>query len=104
MKTSERDIQKQILAWLNIHPHVRVWRQNTGATKIGSRFLRFGHTGQADITGILRGGRRLEIEVKAEGGRVSPEQAEFGRMVEEFGGLYILAYSLDDVMERLLES
>jgi hypothetical protein len=63
--------------------------------------VRFGVPGQADISGILVGGRRLEIEVKGPTGRMSDQQRKFRAMIECFGGLYILARSVDDVTQAL---
>jgi len=82
---------------------MRIWRQNTGKAPSwdGLRVITFGVKGGADISGLLRGGRRLEIEVKKPGGRQSEEQKAFQRMIEGLGGLYILAFSVDDVREAL---
>lgn len=42
--------------------------------RVDGRVMRAGVRGQADLYGIWRGGRHLEIELKAAGGRLSPEQ------------------------------
>lgn len=77
---------------------MRLWRQNTGVARMGpDRVVRFGVPGQADLTGILPGGRRLEIEVKSPTGQQTPEQRNYQRMVERFGGVYVLARSVEDV-------
>ena len=59
--------------------------------------IRYGVPGQADLTGLIAGGRRLEIEVKSETGRQSDEQRHYQHWIESRGGLYILARSVDDV-------
>jgi hypothetical protein len=59
--------------------------------------VRFGIPGQADLTGLLPGGVRLEVEVKGAAGRQTEEQRAFQRMIERFGGVYVLARSVDDV-------
>jgi hypothetical protein len=59
--------------------------------------VRFGVPGQADISGLLSSGRRVEIEVKSATGRQSPQQRAFEAMISKFGGLYILARSVEDV-------
>ncbi len=41
------------------------------------------------------------IEFKAGWGRVTPEQATFGRAVEAAGGLYCVAYSVEDAAKLL---
>ena len=94
-------VQRDILRYLATRSDVRAWRANSGAA-IGRRGLvRFGVPGQADISGIMRGGRRLEIEVKSAKGRLSPQQVRFRMMIEDFGGLFILARCVEDVEGRL---
>ena len=41
------------------------------AARMGRRLVRFGVPGQADLTGILPGGKRLEIETKSDTGRAA---------------------------------
>ena len=64
--------------------------------------------GVSDIIGILPrgvagsdGGRFLAIEVKRPAGRVSPHQALFLDRVNRIGGLGFVAYSTQDVIDRL---
>lgn len=99
---TESQIQHAILLAWGSHPGLRIWRSNTGVAKMGDRSVRFGVVGQADISGLmLPSGRRLEIEVKSATGRQRPEQVVFQRMIESFGGLYVLARSLSDVDRAL---
>lgn len=86
-----------ILAQLNLLPRCYFWRQNTGVAQAGDRTVRFGIPGQADITGVAAG-RRVEIEVKPPRGILRPEQRAFQKRVEDAGGVYLLARSLDDVL------
>jgi len=90
-----------ILREFGTRPEMRLWRANAGAARIGRRFIRFGVPGQADLTGILPGGRRLEIEVKSLTGRQTPDQRAFQALIERFGGLYVLARSVEDVRQVL---
>jgi hypothetical protein len=65
--------------------------------------MRFGLKGSSDIEGILPGGRFLAVEVKAPGGRLSPEQREFLERVRELGGLALVVKSwreLDDALRQ----
>ncbi|MBI5545840.1 MAG: VRR-NUC domain-containing protein [Deltaproteobacteria bacterium] len=94
----EAKLQQLLLARLNTIPGVWAWRQNTGVARMGGRLVRFGIPGQADISGVIRGGWRLEVEVKSDTGVQSPEQADFQRRLEEQGGLYILARELEPVL------
>lgn len=100
MKGPESVIQKAILEYLSYRPGF-YYRQNTGAITLGDgnsrRFVRFGTRGAADITGIKEG-RRIEIEVKAPGRKQTKDQKEYQKKIEANGGLYVLAYSVDDVM------
>jgi len=98
---SEKAIQNEILRAFGTLPGVRLWRANVGVARIGDRVVRFGISGQADLTGILPDGRRLEIEVKSPTGRQTPPQAAFQAMIERFNGLYVLARSVDDVRRAL---
>lgn len=98
----EAEIQSAILRYLSTrNADLRAWRSNSGLARSADRAIRFGIPGQADISGILRGGRRLEIEVKSSKGTQSKRQKVFQRVIEQFGGLYILARSVADVAARL---
>lgn len=97
----EGPLVKVILDYL-CYQKGKFWRSNTGAAVIDGkncykRFVRFGTPGAADITGIIPGGKRVEIEVKGEKGRQSDDQKAFEEMICSHGGIYILAYSVDDV-------
>lgn len=48
-------------------------------------------------------GQAIAIETKAVKGRLSDEQIGFRRQFEDVGGLYITAYSLQDVLDELGE-
>jgi hypothetical protein len=98
---TEHETMNAILREFGTRPSLRLWRQNTGAARIGKRLIRFGVPGQADLTGILGNGKRIEIEVKSPTGRQTPEQIAFGRIIERFRGVYIVARSTDDVRRRL---
>jgi hypothetical protein len=92
----------EILLRLGCRTDCRVWKINTGGAKVGSRFVRFGLPGAADISGILAGGRRLEIEVKTGTGRPSEAQRRFGDMIAGMGGLYVLARSVQDAIDAVV--
>lgn len=98
---TESSILREILLYLGTRTDLRAWRSNSGAALGRRGLVRFGVPGQADISGILVGGRRLEIEVKGPTGRMSDQQRKFRAMIECFGGLYILARSVDDVTQAL---
>lgn len=97
---TEADIQRKILAWCEANG-VLAWRNSTGVFRRGETYIQCGIPGQADITGILPGGRRLEVECKSAPGRQTKHQARFQKHIEDNGGLYILARSVDDVREAI---
>lgn len=102
----ERSIQNDILRRYGTDRRLRLWRANVGSARFGRQVVQFGVPGQADLTGIIPGGRRLEIEVKSEAGRQSRDQKAWQTLIERFGGLYILARSVEDVaavLEPVLE-
>lgn len=98
--TKESDIQSAILIYVTSLPGSFGFRMNTGAVQDGNRFIRYGLPGQPDIFLILNG-RFIGIEVKTKTGRQSEAQKNWQRNCEHAGGIYILARSVEDVIERL---
>lgn len=92
----------EVLKALRAHPTV-AWaeRQNSGAAKVGNRFIRFGWPGCPDVLGQLRDGRFLACEVKAPKGRLQPEQAIFLEHVNGAGGVAFVARDCRDVLREL---
>ena len=92
----------EVLKALNAHPAVS-WceRMNTGAARIGARFVRFGFRGCPDVLGQLRDGRLLGVEVKGPTGRLRPEQAFFLERVRAAGGVAFMARDCRDVLREL---
>jgi Holliday junction resolvase len=96
----ESDIQRQILDYLALKG-IFAYRNNSGAFDNGhGGFYRFGAVGSPDIICVIDG-QYVGIEVKAARGRQSEHQKEFQKKLEAAGGKYILAYSLDDFLERI---
>lgn len=58
------------------------------------------YPGVSDFLGIYKG-RFLAIEAKAPHGVASPAQKEFLRRIEADGGIAILAYTIEDVINGL---
>ena len=92
----------EVLKALRTHPAV-AWaeRMNSGAAKVGGRFIRFGWPGCPDVLGQLNDGRLLGVEVKAQAGRLRPEQAVFLERIRCAGGVGFVARDLRDVMREL---
>jgi len=93
---------KEILLALTAHPAV-AWceRMNSGAVRIGKRFVRFGWKGCPDVLGQLKDGRLLGVEVKAAKGKLRPEQAVFLERIRRAGGVAFVARDCRDVMREL---
>ena len=100
-KPKEGDTVRAILQFLALH-HIPAWRVNTGATKIGGRFLRFGAVGMADIVGVIPStGQFLAIEVKSRTGKPTLAQLDFLGTINESQGIGFVARSVADVLEVL---
>jgi len=97
---TEQELTRAIVERLNAIPGVACWRANAGVSRSGGRFVRFGVKGQADISGLIRGGTRVEIEVKLPGGKwgVTPEQAAFAGRIRELGGICAVVRSVDEAV------
>jgi hypothetical protein len=92
----------EVLKALKAHPAVS-WceRMNSGAARIGARFVRFGFKGCPDVLGQLRDGRLLGVEVKGPTGKLRPEQAVFLERIRCAGGVGFMARDLRDVLREL---
>ena len=67
-----------------------------GMHKGKARFVQFGVPGMPDLVAVVNG-RFVGIEVKRPKCKQSPAQKSFQVRLEEAGGLYILATSVEDV-------
>ncbi len=130
---TEQNTKNAIMEYLKMRPDVFVMKMNTGGTpyeyksnksgQIKKYFVRFGSPGMADIQGVLNRkignsyiGQALYIEVKARGctkkqdgvyrqaGEQKPDQIEFEKKVKAMGAIYLLAFSVQDVIEGLKEA
>lgn len=92
----------EVLKALRAHPAVS-WceRMNSGAARMGARFVRFGFKGCPDVLGQLRDGRLLGVEVKGPTGRLRPEQSVFLARVRGAGGVAFVARDCRDVLREL---
>ena len=104
-KVLEKDVQRSILQLLALKSIFHI-RMNTGAAVMQNangkrRFMRFGTPGCADIYAATHDST-LWIECKGSSGKESEDQVRFQKQVETLGHVYMLAYSVDDVL-RLFE-
>lgn len=92
----------EVLKALKAHPAV-AWceRMNSGAARIGARFVRFGFKGCPDVLGQLRDGRLLGVEVKGPTAKLRPEQSVFLERIRCAGGVAFMARDCRDVLREL---
>jgi hypothetical protein len=92
----------EVLKALENHNAVAwVRRMNSGAVRVGKRFIRFGWPGCPDLLGQLKDGRLLGVEVKSKTGRLRPEQAVFLERIRLSGGVGFVARDYRDVFRVL---
>ena len=96
---------REVLQALTAHPAV-AWcqRMNSGAVKVGNRFIRFGWPGCPDLLGQLKDGRLLGVEVKAPKGKLRPEQTIFLERIRAAGGVAFMARDCRDVTRELCKT
>jgi len=102
-KPLEADSLREVMQALRSHKLVAwVERQNTGAAKVGGRFIKFGWRGCSDLLGQLKDGRLLAVECKRpKGGKLSSDQLNFLDIVRNHGGVAFVATNLHDVLNNL---
>lgn len=84
----------------------RFFRMETGVglnMRTDEKFA-YGINGQADIMGIIVGGRHIWLECKTGGAVQSSNQKNFQRMIERFGGLYSVVRSPEEALRFVLEN
>lgn len=102
-KSTEKNTQKSILEYLTAK-RIFHFRQNSGAFKTESGgFYRMGAVGCPDIICVV-GGQFIGIEVKDIKGRLNENQVRFKEDLERAGGIYIVARSIDDILNSSLFS
>lgn len=98
----EKEIQLAICQYLDLKGYL-FWRQNTvGVFDAKAGFHRpmpkYAMKGVPDIIVVLLGGKFLGIEVKRPGGKQSEEQKTFEERCKMLKAGYLLATSVDDVI------
>jgi hypothetical protein len=99
----EQGIQNSILKVLRLDRRVAwVARINTGAYKTpDGRFIRYGFPGCPDLIGQMRDGRLLAIECKADGGRLTADQAAALETIRANNGVCGVARSVEEALALL---
>ena len=105
---SEQEIQNSILEWLHF-VGIFAWRNNSAGIydqRSGAyrRKPKYAINGVSDILGILPDGKFFAIETKANRRKkASYDQKQFISKINEQGGIALVAWSIEQVEERLKE-
>ncbi len=101
----EGSVQKRVIETLEAYG-VWVKRNNTGAIKMGSRFIRFGEKGDPDLECRLRGGTTFFVETKrAKGGKgLTSEQKATIAKLREWGFVAGPARSPEEAVALMREA
>lgn len=80
------------------------WRNNSGAVRVGKRFIRFGAPGSPDILGLLAPrGLFFGVECKTDTGKQTPAQLAFSKEIAMAGGVYLLVRTSKELEDWLIE-
>ncbi len=102
----EREIQTAVLALLHARG-VLAWKAGSGAFRVTDthgreRYVKIGHSGVADIIGLMPpSGRMVACEIKRPGKAATLEQANFLASVRQAGGIAFVATCCEDVAREM---
>lgn len=88
-------------------PNVRLWKQATGAARSfdnPERVVSFGLPGAGDLSGIILGGVRLEIECKTGEAVQNKDQKNFEAMILKFGGIYLVVRTKEEAIQKVQQA
>lgn len=102
-KQKEGSVVNACMRWLFLNG-CYAWVNKTGGWKdsVTGRVIKYGLKGSSDIIAV-RNGKLICVECKSASGRMEPEQKLFRDRIQEKGGIYILARSVDDLEKRKAE-
>lgn len=106
-RVREADIQRAILAALQLHPRVAwIARMNVGVMRRpnadgSERAVKFGFPGLADLVGQLVDGRLLALECKRADGQLTGDQRAFLSRVAGNGGVAAVVRSVGDALAAI---
>jgi hypothetical protein len=106
---NEMSLESQLQAVLLLvapkrFPTLRLFRRNVGAAKMHGVTVRFAIPGQCDLYGITRNGGHLEVELKAAGKRLSPDQRAWAAWCAEWEVPHIvLIAEKEETVEQTVE-
>ena len=82
----------------------RFWPQETGAAYREGKLIHYGLKGSADISGIVIGGTRVEMEAKTGRATQQDNQVAFEKMIKKFGGIYFVFHTPQEALDLLLKA
>lgn len=99
----ESDLQKSIKEYLELKKYIVVKFQSVGIYDSKRDIYRkLGKKGVSDLLACQpKTGRFVAIEVKVKPNKPSQEQLDFLEEIKNRGGISVLAYSLEDVLQIL---
>lgn len=101
----ETQLVKQIKEYLNYRGHL-VDRTNSGVMRAEYKgrvnVVRLAKAGTADITGCSKDGRFLAVECKIKPNKPTELQEKYLEEIRKRGGIALVAYSLDDIINAKL--
>lgn len=89
---------KEILEFYQDHETVILWKNQSGVAFRGKYLVGLAPKGSPDIVGLTTLGKFVGIEVKTGNAKLNKDQKEFRDRIEELGGIYGVARSLNDVI------
>ncbi len=81
--------------------YCKIWPQHSGKFRelYGEQVVTVGVPGCADLQGIIKGGMRIELEIKTATGRQEDSQKKFQAMIESMGGIYRIARTPEQAVD-----
>lgn len=97
--TITNSLTQQIIQYITLRGGL-AWRNNTGAYKSDTRFIKYGKVGSGDVLAVYRG-KFMTIEIKVGLDKLSPDQESWMERVESCEGVAVVAHTLEDVIAAL---
>ena len=102
IKVKESQLQTSIEQVLRIYEKRKALiyiKNNSGATKVGDPFIRFGKAGSPDFLIFLSGGKTLHLEVKVGKNRQTANQKAYEQQCQKLGHIYQVVKSIKEVTD-----
>lgn len=85
-------------------PDLRLFRRNVVVARTENRTVRAGLPGQSDLYGYVRGGRVIEVELKAAGRYLSPPQRAWAKWCSDWDVPHVtLTGRVGETVEQTVE-